>query len=278
MSEERLMLRAFCGGPLHGNNLVRLVYMDEAGISNPAHEPFLVVAGLIVHADEKLVAIEQDIDEIVKRHIPEEHWESFVFHAAELFNGGGKVFDRNNPDFPLSKRLDIAEEVAALPGRYNLPLAFGYVERDKFPQISSFPEDLPAREMVIAQHATAFMVCALTVEYWMRKTANNEICMLIIEDNQQARRFIKATQQYYQRQDAAENLGDELSQALLPLRKIREDPVFQAKRPRSVLQLADFCAYVFKRNLMGDRRYQRFYSHLRPLEIRPTHVSVAQLS
>lgn len=278
MSEESSILRSFGGGPLLGNNLVRLIYMDEAGISNPVQEPFLVVAGLIVHADKALVAVERAIDKIVKRHIPEEHWEGFVFHASQLFNGGGKVFDRDNPDYPLAKRLEIAEEIAIIPKRHSLPIALGYVERRKFFDGSALPEDLSPREAVIAQHATAFMVCALTVEYWMRRNTDNEVCMLIVEDNQQARKFIKETQQYNQRLNVADRPDDKLARALLPLRKIREDPAFQDKRPRSVLQLADFCAYVCKRNLMGDRRYDRFHAHLHPLMIYPNQAWVERQS
>jgi hypothetical protein len=38
-------------GPLRGDKIVRLVYLDEAGISNPKDEPFLVIAGIAVNAD-----------------------------------------------------------------------------------------------------------------------------------------------------------------------------------------------------------------------------------
>ena len=45
-------LPAFGGAPLVGDRLVRLVYMDEAGISQ--HEPITVVCGVIVHGDNQL--------------------------------------------------------------------------------------------------------------------------------------------------------------------------------------------------------------------------------
>ena len=89
------------GHPLEGDRIVRLVYVDEAGIGHSGEEPFLTVGAVVVHADKQLIAVERYLDKIVKRHIPQEHWGDFVFHATHLFNGGGKVFTRNNPDWPL---------------------------------------------------------------------------------------------------------------------------------------------------------------------------------
>jgi hypothetical protein len=67
---------------------VRLVYMDEAGISKAAEEPFTVVAGVVVHADHQLNCVESALERILIRHIPERVRDGFVFHATELFNGG----------------------------------------------------------------------------------------------------------------------------------------------------------------------------------------------
>lgn len=242
---------------------MRLVYVDEAGISHPEQEPFLVVAGAIVHADKALVATERHLDKIVKRHIPEAYWKDFVFHATHLFNWGGSVFTRNHPDYPLTKRLEIAAEIASIPKRHNIQLAFRWLKRSEFLQHVELPADLPKKEWVIAQHATAYMVCAMKVEHWMRINASSEICMLVVEDNQQARRRIQETQRYYQRNDVVESLDDEAARRHFPFRKIREDPLFQEKRSGSALQLADFCAYVFKRHLMGDSRYDPIFNALR---------------
>jgi hypothetical protein len=39
--------------PLQGDKIVRLVYMDEAGISKATQEPFVVVAGVIIDASSQ---------------------------------------------------------------------------------------------------------------------------------------------------------------------------------------------------------------------------------
>jgi len=41
------------GVRLEGDRLVRLVYIDESGISNVRDDPFVIVAGIIVDADKK---------------------------------------------------------------------------------------------------------------------------------------------------------------------------------------------------------------------------------
>ena len=129
---------SFSGIRLEGERLMRLAFMDEAGISKPEEEPFLVVAGVIVHGDHALNGVENQLERVMKRHIPAVHWDDFVFHATELFNGGGKVFKREKQDligpprWPLDRRLGIADEIMAIPQKFGLSLALGWVERATF--------------------------------------------------------------------------------------------------------------------------------------------------
>jgi hypothetical protein len=239
---------------------MRLVYVDEAGLSNPEHEPFLVVAGVIVNADRQLRGVMRQLDKIVERYIPPEHWADFSFHATHLFNWGGKVFTKNNPNWPLERRLEIADELAAIPKKYDLRIAFGSVERAKFPQ-SFDGGNIKMAERTKGAHVTAYMVCALNVDHWLRQKTDDEIAMMIVEDNDQARQIIRETQSYNQRADLISELS-ERERMYLPLKRIVEDPLFQPKRKSSVLQLADFCAYVIKRRLMGDARHDRFFGPL----------------
>jgi hypothetical protein len=263
---------AFGGGQLQGDRLVRLVYVDEAGISNPKQEPFLVVAAVVIDADKKLVAIERHLNRLVDRHIPERHRDGFVFHATELFNRGGPVFKRpepgeENPEWPLERRLGIADDLAAIPKRFDLPLAFGIVERSNWPQTFD-DRDLSPRDRAVGEHVTAFMLCAMKVEHWMRTHASAEVCLMVVEDNDQARTIIRETQSYNQDPRIRRELEiDEEARAYLPLKKIKEDPLFQRKKRSSPLQIADFCAYVAKRLQMGDERYERVGFPLQPYVI-----------
>ena len=102
----------------------------------------------------------------------------------------------------------------------------------------------------------------MVAEHWMRKNASDENCMLIVEDNKQARETMRAVHNHHQDKKLALVL-DEQTRRHFPLRKIKEDPLFQPKKPTSPLVVADFCAYVFKRILMGDKRYERFFNPIR---------------
>jgi Protein of unknown function (DUF3800) len=245
----------------------RFVYVDEAGISRP--EPFLVVLGVIVHADKQLIAIERHLDKIVARWIPEAHRDGFVFHATELFNGNTKkpIFNKNDPEWPLDKRLKIADELAAIPAKFRLPLATGWVVRETFPASDAAKAHwatLSEAERAVGAHVTAFMVAAMKVEQWMKTNAPNEVCMMIVEDNEQARKLIRETQNYHQSRKIVDIIDDAKAKKLLPLKRIKEDPLFQGKRQSSVLQVADFCAYVWKKFLMNDVRYKRFLDPMKP--------------
>jgi len=244
---------------------VRLVYVDEAGISNKTQEPVLVVAAVIVDADKQLVALERHLDKIVARHIPQEHQAGFVFHASQLFNGGGKIFTRNNPAWPLEKRLAIADELAAIPAKFRLPLTMTFVSRAEFPSEEEYRAIHTDAEKTLAAHVTAFIACAVQVEQWMRRNTNGEICMMIVEDNDNARRFIRQFQNHYQQQDVAQTLDAE-ARRFFPFRRIKHDPLFEPKKRSSILQPADFWAYVAKRIAMNsdDRRFRRFYDPMYP--------------
>jgi hypothetical protein len=247
------------GHPLEGDRIVRLVYMDEAGLSNPKHEPVLAVAGVIVDADRKLIAVERHIEKLAARWIPDEQRQGFVFHATELFNGGGKVFRRHDPDWPLAKRLEIANSLADMPRRFGLPVAVGFINRTNDPGIQRIVEGTDTRDPTVAAHLLAFMSCAMQVEHWMRQNTSGEVCMLIVEDNEQARRVIREQLTELQKPDSGSL--DESHKKHFPLRKIKQHPLFEPKQPRSVLQLADFCAYVAKRVFArpDDARWARFY-------------------
>jgi hypothetical protein len=198
---------------------------------------------------------------MVEHYIPEEHREDFVFHAYELFSGGGKVFHRDK--WPLEKRLAIADELAAIPDNFGLPITFGWVERAKFPSTFS-KEGLSANDLAIGAHVTAFMSCAMQVEHWMRHEAPDEVCMLIVEDNDRARKMIRDTQLHHQRPEIVKGL-DERGKEHFPFIKIKEEPSFQRKRKLNPLQVADFCAFVFKRFLMNqnDPKWLRFFNPMR---------------
>lgn len=185
-----------------------------------------------------------------------------MFHATELFNGGGPVFKRLKRDeygpeeWSKERRWNLGDQLALIPKKFGLHIVLGWVDRREFPQTFELPADMPLHDKTVAAHVFAFMNCAMGVEHWLRGH-HNEICLLVIEDNDNARKMIRDTQRHYQDRKIAPTL-DEKAKLHFPFRRIKQDPLFEEKRPLSVLQVADFIAYVWKRKLMDDERYERF--------------------
>jgi hypothetical protein len=98
---------------------LRFVFLDEGGISK--HEPFAVVAGVIVHGDEQLVPLEREIHKLVLKHIPAEQQDGFVFHATDIWSGTGKIFgDRDRWTF--DRRMIVLRDLARIIPNNRLPL------------------------------------------------------------------------------------------------------------------------------------------------------------
>jgi hypothetical protein len=71
--------------PLRGHNLVRLVYLDEAGTDRSAS--FMCVAGVLVHGDIEWPEVDRRLVALVEKHIPPEDRLGFFFHATDIYHG-----------------------------------------------------------------------------------------------------------------------------------------------------------------------------------------------
>ena len=60
---------AFGTASPQGHSLVRLAFMDGAGTSR--REPFVVVAAVMIYADTQLIPVEECLEELVEKGIPE---------------------------------------------------------------------------------------------------------------------------------------------------------------------------------------------------------------
>jgi hypothetical protein len=218
------------------------------------------VVGIIVHGDIQLNLIERHLVGLVEKHIPEPHRRGFVFHATHLFNGvsgGGTIFGRDNPDWPIERRLKIADDLALCFRDFDLRITLGVAHRKNMKEVFPNFASLPEAQKASALHSAAFMVCSMYVEKWMREFGGDENCLLVVENHERHRNQLKKIQRDLQNPDKKFSLGDEWD-FYFPFTRIREDPLFQEKRPHSILQLADFAAYVMKRRFNNDERTKRF--------------------
>ena len=67
--------------PLLGHNLVRLLYLDEAGTDGRATH--MCVAGVLVHGDHQWPEIDRLVGDLITKYIPESDRFGFIFHATE---------------------------------------------------------------------------------------------------------------------------------------------------------------------------------------------------
>jgi hypothetical protein len=113
---------------LDGHNLVRLVYLDEGGVS--AREPLVVVAGVVVNADRSLVAVESYLDVLIEKHIPPADRSAFIFHATELWSGSR--YFKDDALWPLDRRLAILDDLVQIPRMFDIPVVYGLPGRTSY--------------------------------------------------------------------------------------------------------------------------------------------------
>jgi hypothetical protein len=172
--------------PLPGHNVVRLLYLDEAGIS--AKETHLCVSGVLIHGDRQALAVEQKFDELLTRYIPESDRLGFIFHATDIFHGSA-YFDREK--WSQDTRLQILADIAGIIRDFNLPVILSTYEKATFgaavPEV--FNTTLNNKRMVM--HTASLADCAVWADRWLEKYASDENAMIIAEDTDRVKKMLK---------------------------------------------------------------------------------------
>lgn len=210
------------------------IYVDEAGIS--AGEPVSVVTAIIVRNAEDMARIEEALAH-VRRHVPADMREGFVFHASDLFHR-----QKGTPSAELrdEARGLILKELVAIPRALTIPLAVGYIRRG---EPSS---ERTRRSAARVDHMAAFGSCLLSVARFMNHFANGEFAEVIAEDCRDMRGLLREMPTYLRGAAAPDNWTCGISVDCIP------GPVqFAGKGEALPLQLADSCAYAIRRHIGG---------------------------
>jgi hypothetical protein len=249
--------RGFGGAILQGGKLVRIAYLDEAGISNRSQEPYLVVAGIILHGDEQWRPLEERLRAIGKRYLPDD--DRPIFHAMDIFHGNAK-FDRTT--WPRERRWSLLRELCEVPRELEIPVVFGFHHRQRYrDEILKQAPKLDTAATNIITHANTFVRAAIAIESWMRLSANrNESVMIIAEDTDKVKAMIKAIHSAYTNRFLPLGEGSKVFDS----NHIIETVHFARKNESMPLQIADVCAFVIKRTLMEKEDALDFFSALRP--------------
>jgi len=242
---------ALGGGCLHGRKPVYYIYSDEAGTS--AREPITVVVGVLIHADRHWRAAADFLQEVLDDHIPKPLRPGFVFHATDVWSG----YREYDNVWSREDRADCIAAVASIPRILGAALAVGKVRRD-----AGAPDNTPI-PMEDLQHLMAFWLCMGRANKYVRDWGEEgEVATLVAEDVPKKRKLLKIALRMPQ---AAHEI-DELH--VRPAREDREagrivqtlagdidriiDTVhFVEKDEAPLLQLADACAFSFRRYFAG---------------------------
>lgn len=261
---RRLNFRGFAGAPIDvWNRRVRLVYLDEAGISNPDDEPYLVVAGVIVNADQDWRPLDQHLKSICRRYLPnyDDFGEEFIFHAKDIWQGRRYW---HHPSWTLEKRRAVLLELAQIPSRFHLPVVYSAIERKlAHAAILRVNQSIqPSEDTTRLVHAEAFVNVVGTVDAWIGANAPREVAMLVIEDSGKVKGTLKLIHAGYRR--------DPIAADVFTTKNIVDTVHFAAKEESQLLQIADTCAFIIKRWVATQRQdVQIFFDALRPQLVSP---------
>lgn len=241
---------------------MRMAYMDEAGISNPAHEPHVVVAGVLINADKQWQAVERHLIALADKYAPPGKRDGFYFHATELFSGG-RNFPRDQYD--RESRWRMLDALLSIPGDFDLPISPGWTERAKL--AAKYPH-FTRKEVTDNAQAIACAVATFGVDHFMQHGKGvepDEVASLVME-NSDARPLLRSFHNFNRNPRNAETL-EKLGFGAMAFKRIIGSPHFEEKSDSSALQIADACAFAIKRHLMKAPESARFYDPIKRMMI-----------
>jgi Protein of unknown function (DUF3800) len=225
---------------------MQLIYLDESGTGNPAFEPNVVIAGVMVDADLQWRALERYLKDMADDFALAEDREGFVFHAVELVNGGKRVCREK---YPRKKRDHFLQALCEVPRVFQLPVLCFHVPRQR---IRDRSPGLREDEIVSNAILQASMSCVQGAEQLMRKRPiEKEVAMVIYEDNGKTNKSVRTLHNAFRSALWSDHLEKRHLTNLVPFDRVIETAHFAEKTDASVLQVADVCAYVLGRLLRG---------------------------
>lgn len=233
---------------------MRIVYFDESGTGSLDRDPFLVIAGVCVHADDQLLPLAAYLDAMIEDLVPPEHREGFFFHAKDIYHGSGKIWDRRR----VSKeyRFAILDELVSIPRKFELPVVWGHADR------VSFSQRHPSRQLsdlTETCYLSAAVRAMMQTQRFMSQSADaGEVAQLVFENVRDWPKRLKALHRQL-RDPNSPLLADRTFPDYLPFSHLIDTPHFAEKADAPILQLADVCAFAIKRKYSRADDWERFY-------------------
>ncbi|MBS7542219.1 DUF3800 domain-containing protein [Ancylobacter oerskovii] len=240
---------------------MRLIYADEAGTA-PA-EPVRVVAAVIVEADKQWATVDAAIKELINANVPTEFQKGFIFHGKEIFNGGKNI---NRNSWPIQERMEFFKQFLSIPRQHNIPIALGITFNGIHDKRASEIETKTGKKIPIPmhrfEHLSAFQRCMERTDWFIHKYLSGlETGKVVAEDLPEAREIltnsgfmfrdhpIEMTEEHLLAEPWQKELGIKAAAHTYAIRHIVDVPHFVDKSGAPILQLADACAFSFRRYL-----------------------------
>ncbi len=229
--------------------LMRFVYVDEAGIS--AKEPVTVVVGLVVQADDQWNSATSALSRLLLT-VPEPLRNGFTSHATSVWNS-----QDYREAWSLEARREFLLAMMALPRRQRLPIALAVIRRTA---ASVEPGRMPLRREQF-QHVMAFGMCIEQADDYVRRfCGEQEVATVIAEDVPEVKAWIAKlvtgtrdkggwiVKPEHQRPTKAQiESGDLPKERFTGIKRVIDTVHFVGKREAPLLQVADACAFGFRR-------------------------------
>ncbi|MEF3366790.1 DUF3800 domain-containing protein [Methylocystis sp. 9N] len=220
---------------------MRYIYLDEAGTS--AREPVTVVVGVITKPDDHWAAVRKEISDLVTT-VPERYRQNFHFHAKSIW--GDKKY---REDWAIEDRLKLIAAFAAIPVKFGLSIALGKIRRDAGDQDIIDQVGLNGHFSLSQwHHARAFMQCALQADAYLRERCDKEeIATLIAEDVPDMRSKLRGMFEITKTLYVPPHLLEINGRYRQGISQIQDGVQFAEKSQAPILQVADACAFCFRR-------------------------------
>ncbi|MGE0830160.1 MAG: DUF3800 domain-containing protein [Hyphomonadaceae bacterium] len=242
------------------------VYFDESGTGSLEREPYLVVSGIILHADHQWARAAESLRRIAIDEVGEERAAGLIFHAKELLNGG-KRFPRS--EWPRDRAMAALKRVVTIPRDLKITVLCNAVRKSDFMR-----KGRTVKEAIDKAHEHAFLNCIGWAEEFMRKNAGEtELATVVAEDRAGMKQRLKAAFRKMHSKDA-KNYVKPKFQHLFPLTKFVDTVHCVDKEDAPLLQIADACAHTIRRRLSCESNCEALFDALH-VEIYRRSIGVA---
>lgn len=256
------------GATLLGEEAVRIVFMDEAGVSSLREEPYTVVAAVMIEPDRRYGALDAHLRLLAEdiyggpltAHMLDAiraHGAPFIFHAKDVWHGSG-LFPRKSPLWPRDKRMKLFDALSGIPFKFSLNIMYTAVDRrSTYEQHSG----VPAKTIEGAIHAFAYLETLRKIDRWMIENAPGEYTVVYAEDRVEVRRYLALVHSLITDRSIDENADKDTFSST----HIVEPIAFLPKKSSVTLQVADHCAFIIKRRLQECKDIGPYFEKLKPM-------------